>query len=69
MDTIKVKINGIEVCAPKGSTILEAARLAHIEIPTLCFSEGDQRDRRLPHLRGGSERSQKPGGVLCIPHQ
>ena len=37
MDTIKVKINGIEVCAPKGSTILEAARLAHIEIPTLCF--------------------------------
>ena len=23
--------------APKGSTILEAARLAHIEIPTLCF--------------------------------
>ena len=37
MDTIKVKINGIEVCAPKGSTILEAARLAHIEIPTLRF--------------------------------
>ena len=27
----------MEVSAPKGSTILEAARLAHIEIPTLCF--------------------------------
>ena len=37
METINLKINGIEVAAPKGSTILEAARLAHIEIPTLCF--------------------------------
>ena len=37
METINLKINGIEVTAPKGSTIQEAARLAHIEIPTLCF--------------------------------
>ena len=37
MDTVTLKINGIEVTAPKGSTILEAARLANIEIPTLCF--------------------------------
>ena len=37
MENITIKINGIEVCAPKGSTILEAARLAHIEIPTLCY--------------------------------
>ena len=37
MENITIKINGIEVSAPKGSTILEAARLAHIEIPTLCF--------------------------------
>ena len=37
METINLKINGISVSAPKGSTILEAARLAHIEIPTLCF--------------------------------
>lgn len=34
---INLKINGVEVCAPEGSTILEAARLAHIDIPTLCF--------------------------------
>ena len=27
MDTVKLKINGIEVEAPQGSTILEAARL------------------------------------------
>lgn len=37
MENITIKINGIEVSAPEGSTILDAARLAHIEIPTLCF--------------------------------
>jgi len=37
MENITVKINGIEVNAPAGSTILEAARLAGIDIPTLCF--------------------------------
>lgn len=37
MENVTIKINGMEVTAPKGSTILEAARLAHIEIPTLCF--------------------------------
>lgn len=37
MGNITLKINNVEVSAPEGSTILEAARLAHIEIPTLCF--------------------------------
>lgn len=37
MDMINVKINGIEVSVPKGSTILEAARKVGVEIPTLCF--------------------------------
>lgn len=37
MENITIKINGMEVSAPVGSTILEAARLAHVEIPTLCF--------------------------------
>lgn len=37
METFNIKINGMPVQAPKGSTILEAARLANIEIPTLCF--------------------------------
>ncbi len=37
MENITIKINGIEVSAPAGSTILEAARLAHIDIPTLCY--------------------------------
>lgn len=37
MENITIKINGVEVSAPKGSTILEAARLAHIKIPTLCY--------------------------------
>jgi NADP-reducing hydrogenase subunit HndD len=37
METVNIKINGMPVAAPKGSTILEAAKLAHIDIPTLCY--------------------------------
>ncbi len=37
MDMVNVKINGIAVSVPKGSTILEAARYAGVEIPTLCY--------------------------------
>lgn len=37
MENITIKINGVEVSAPAGSTILEAARIAGIDIPTLCF--------------------------------
>ncbi len=37
MEMINIKINGVEVSAPKGSTILQAARIANIDIPTLCF--------------------------------
>ncbi len=37
METINVKINGVEYAVPKGSTVLEAARAAKIDIPTLCY--------------------------------
>lgn len=37
METVNLKINGIPVKAPKGSTILDAARHTGIEIPTLCY--------------------------------
>jgi NADP-reducing hydrogenase subunit HndD len=37
METINMKINGIEVKVPAGSTILEAAEIAGIRIPTLCY--------------------------------
>lgn len=37
MENINLKINGIDVSAPAGSTILEAAHIAGIRIPTLCF--------------------------------
>ena len=33
---INLKINNIPVQVPEGSTILEAAKLAGIKIPTLC---------------------------------
>ncbi len=37
MDMVNVKINGASVSVPKGATVLEAARYAGVEIPTLCF--------------------------------
>lgn len=37
MENVNLKINGLDVTAPAGSTILEAARGAGIKIPTLCF--------------------------------
>lgn len=36
-EMVHLKINNIPVEAPKGSTILQAARKANIEIPTLCY--------------------------------
>ena len=37
MENVTIKLNGRAVSAPVGSTILEAAHLAGIKIPTLCF--------------------------------
>ena len=34
---INLTIDGVQVSAPAGSTVLEAARLANIHIPTLCY--------------------------------
>ena len=34
---VNIKINGMPLSVPEGSTILEAARFAGIEIPTLCY--------------------------------
>ena len=36
-DKVNLKINGMEIAAEKGATILEAARNAGIQIPTLCY--------------------------------
>jgi formate dehydrogenase alpha subunit len=40
MKKVKLTINGIKVAVPKGSTLLDAARIARIDIPTLCYHEG-----------------------------
>lgn len=37
MGNVNVKINGFRVSVPSDSTILEAAHIAGIKIPTLCF--------------------------------
>lgn len=37
---VNLKINGISVSVPEGSTILQAAAAANVEIPTLCYLKG-----------------------------
>ncbi len=37
MNMVNLKINGMPVCVPEGTTILEAARTIGINIPTLCY--------------------------------
>lgn len=37
METVNIQINGMPLSVPKGISILEAARYAGIEIPTLCY--------------------------------
>ena len=37
MEKVNVKINGRDYAVDKGCTVLEAARAAHIDIPTLCY--------------------------------
>ncbi len=37
MDMVNIKVNGVSYEVPKDSTILEAARYAGIDIPTLCY--------------------------------
>ncbi len=37
---INLKINGISVSVPEGTTILQAAKIANVEIPTLCYLGG-----------------------------
>ena len=39
-EDIIITINGKKVCCPPESTILEAARGAGIDIPTLCYLKG-----------------------------
>jgi len=40
MDNVNIKINNISLQVPVDTTILEAAKLANIEIPTLCYMKG-----------------------------
>ena len=37
MDMVNIKINGQSISVPKNYTVLEAARAANVEIPTLCY--------------------------------
>ena len=37
METVNIKINDVEYAVPANATVLEAARYAKVDIPTLCY--------------------------------
>ena len=45
MSTVKLNINGNELVAEEGLTILEIAKRSDINIPTLCYVEGKAADK------------------------
>ncbi len=40
MENVNIKIDGIEISVPRDYTVLQAARMANIQIPTLSYLEG-----------------------------
>ncbi|MEF9918090.1 MAG: NADH-dependent [FeFe] hydrogenase, group A6 [Eubacterium sp.] len=40
MNEVTFKINGQEITVPEGTTVLEAAKMHNIDIPTLCYLKG-----------------------------
>ena len=40
MNMVNIKINNVSLQVPSDITILEAAKYANIEIPTLCYMKG-----------------------------
>ena len=40
MDKVNITINGKQLSVPGNYTVLEAAKEANINIPTLCFLKG-----------------------------
>ena len=67
MDMVNIKINGEELQRPgKIIQYLQAARQAGIDIPTLCYLKGHQRNRRLPHVPGRGEGCRSFGQAACV---
>ena len=40
MENVNVTINGIQVEVPSTATVLDAAKIAGVDIPRLCFLKG-----------------------------
>ena len=61
---VTVTIDHQTIAVKDGSTIMEAAKTGSHRDPASLLSEGDQRYRRLPCLRGGAGRKGQAGHRL-----
>ena len=55
---VNLTIDGLKVCVPEGTTIMQAAASVGIEIPRLCYLKRYQRNQCLQSMRCRSTRSQ-----------
>jgi len=51
MEMVNITIDNKHVEVPKGTTILKAAKMVGIEVPTLCYM--DLHDLKIEHKPGG----------------
>ena len=61
---VSLRINDIPVTVPEGTTVLEAARSAGFNIPSLCYLKDVN---EIGACRIGGKGGQKSGGLLCVP--
>ena len=66
MEMVNIKINGMPLSVPAGSTILEAARMHGIEIPTLCYLREINEIGACRICVVEVSRYEKPGRRLCL---
>ena len=62
--TVRFTLDGREVSAATGETILEAASRHGIEIPHLCYTPGMRAGRQLPRLRRRDQGRARAGAVV-----
>ena len=63
METVNIKINGKDYAVEKGITVLEAARYAGIDIPTLCYLKDINERTHIEKREGGAAYTEDDGAT------
>ena len=67
-DHVTVFIDGVEMAAPKGSMIIQAADKAGIPIPRFCYHDKLADRGQLPHVPGRTKSEKMPEAGAGLRH-